>query len=37
MPDLLALLTIAILFPLSLAYVSACEHLKSSRAKGLQS
>ncbi len=34
MADLIALITIALLFPLSLAYVSACERLKSSRTKG---
>jgi hypothetical protein len=31
MTDLIALVTIAILFPLSLLYVSACDHLKGSR------
>jgi len=36
MPDLIALITIALLFPLSILYVSACEALKSSRAKGNQ-
>jgi hypothetical protein len=37
MPDILALITIALLFPLSLLYVSACDHLKASRSKGIQS
>jgi len=37
MPDLIPLIAIAILFPLSILYVSACDHLKSSRAKGNQS
>jgi hypothetical protein len=37
MPDLIALITIALLFPLSILYVTACDHLKSSRAKGNQS
>jgi hypothetical protein len=36
MPDIIALLTTALLFPLSILYVSACDHLKSSRAKGNQ-
>lgn len=31
MPDLLALLTTALLFPLSLLYVAACDRLKGSR------
>jgi hypothetical protein len=31
MADILALLTIAVLFPLSLLYVSACDRLKGSR------
>jgi len=34
MADILALITTAVLFPLSLLYVSACDRLKSSRAKG---
>jgi hypothetical protein len=37
MPDLIPLLTIALLFPLSILYVFACDHLKFSRAKGTQS
>lgn len=37
MADLIAILTIAVLFPVSIAYVHACEHLKSSRRKGNQS
>jgi hypothetical protein len=31
MADFIALLTIAILFPISLLYVAACDHLKGSR------
>ncbi len=31
MADLIALITIAFLFPLSLVYVTACDHLKGSR------
>ena len=31
MADLIALITIALLFPISLLYVSACDHLKGSR------
>jgi hypothetical protein len=31
MADILALITIAVLFPLSLLYVSACDRLKGSR------
>jgi hypothetical protein len=31
MADIIALITIAVLFPLSLLYVSACDHLKGSR------
>jgi hypothetical protein len=31
MTDMIALLTIAVLFPLSLLYVSACDHLKGRR------
>jgi hypothetical protein len=34
MPDFIALVTIALLFPLSLLYVSACDRLKISRPKG---
>jgi hypothetical protein len=34
MADIIAIITIALLFPLSLLYVTACDHLKSSRAKG---
>jgi hypothetical protein len=34
MADLIALVTIAILFPVSLLYVAACDHLKGSRPKG---
>ena len=37
MADILALITIALLFPISLLYVSACDHLKSSRTKGSHS
>ncbi len=37
MADIIAIVTIAVLFPLSLAYVSACDRLKSSRAKGSHS
>jgi hypothetical protein len=36
MPDIIALITIALLFPLSILYVTACDHLKSSRTKGNQ-
>jgi hypothetical protein len=36
MADFIAILTIAILLPLSLLYVSACDRLKSSRTKGNQ-
>ena len=36
MPDLIALITIALLFPLSILYVSACDRLKASRSKGIQ-
>jgi hypothetical protein len=31
MADILAIITIVLLFPLSLLYVSACDHLKGSR------
>jgi hypothetical protein len=31
MADFIALITIAILFPSSLLYVAACDHLKGSR------
>ncbi len=31
MADFLAILTIAILFPISVLYVLACEHLKGTR------
>jgi hypothetical protein len=31
MADIIALITIAVLFPLSLLYVCACDHLKGSR------
>ena len=34
MTDLIAIITIAVLFPLSLLYVTACDHLKGNRAKG---
>ncbi len=34
MADIIALVTIAILFPLSLLYVSACDRLKGRRLKG---
>ena len=34
MADFIAVLTIAILFPVSLLYVSACDRLKGSRTKG---
>ncbi len=37
MADIIALITIAVLFPLSLLYVSACDRLKGSRAKGSHS
>ena len=37
MPDLIALVTTALLFPLAVLYVSGCETLKSSRTKGIQS
>jgi hypothetical protein len=37
MADLIALLTIALLFPISLLYVSACDRLKSTRVKGTNS
>ncbi len=33
MPDIVALITTALLFPLSLLYVSACDRLKGSRSK----
>ena len=36
MADLIAIVTTAILFPLSLLYVSACDRLKASRSKGIQ-
>ena len=36
MPDIIAIVTIAILFPVSLLYVSACDRLKGSRTKGNQ-
>ncbi len=32
MSDLIALLTLVVLFPLSLAYVAGCKKLKSSKA-----
>ena len=31
MADIIAIVTTAILFPLSLLYISACDHLKGSR------
>ena len=31
MPDLIAIISTALLFPLSILYVSACERLKGSR------
>jgi hypothetical protein len=34
MADIIALITIALLFPISLLYVSACDRLKASRSKG---
>jgi hypothetical protein len=34
MADLIALITTAILFPASLLYIHACDHLKGSRTKG---
>jgi hypothetical protein len=34
MADIIALITIALLFPISLLYVSACDRLKTSRSKG---
>ncbi len=37
MPDIIAIIAAALLFPLSILYVSACDHLKSSRAKGSHS
>jgi len=37
MADIIALITIALLFPLSLLYVSACDRLKGSRRQGSQS
>jgi hypothetical protein len=37
MADLIAIITIALLFPLSLIYVTACDHLKGSRNQGNQS
>jgi hypothetical protein len=37
MADIIAVITIALLFPLSLLYVTACDHLKGSRAKGSHS
>jgi hypothetical protein len=36
MPDIIALITTALLFPVSILYVLACDHLKSSRPKGNQ-
>ena len=36
MPDIIAIVISALLFPLSILYVSACDHLKSSRTKGNQ-
>jgi len=37
MADLIALLTIAILFPISVLYVAACDRLRASRTKGSHS
>jgi len=37
MADLIAIVAIALLFPVSLLYVSACDRLKSNRAKGSHS
>ena len=34
MADLIAIVAIALLFPVSLLYVSACDRLKGSRTKG---
>jgi hypothetical protein len=31
MADIIAVITIALLFPLSLLYVTACDHLKGRR------